>query len=227
MKGVAIHTVDFGFNQCYIIRSGGSVMIDAGPPNRGDEFLEAIRRIPMEPEEIELIVLTHGHFDHIGSAREIRNLTGAKIAIHRLDRECLEGPINRMPKGVGAWGGLLRGALPILTPFIHAPKCDVDIVIGDDGMALCDLGIPGRVIHTPGHTAGSVSVLLDSGDAFVGCMAQNKFPLRLRPGLPVLADDIEEVKESWKHLLELGVERIYPGHGEPFPADIIRESLDL
>ncbi len=226
MGKVNIYTVDFGFNQCYIIRSQGVIMVDGGLPNRRGDFLEALQRLPIEPQDIQLVVITHGHFDHMGSARDIREVTGARIAMHRLDKDCLEKPLNRFPRGVGVWGGLLRGVLPILKPFIHAPPCEVDIVLDDDGMSLTDFGIPGRVVHTPGHTTGSVSVVLDSGDAFVGCMAQNKFPLRLNPELPVLADDLDLVKKSWKHLLELGMQTIYPGHGKPFPAAVIRDSLE-
>lgn len=98
-------------------------------------------------------------------------------------------------------------------------------MVGDEGLLLTDYGIPGRVIYTPGHTAGSLSVLLDSGDAFVGCLAMNKLPFRLSPGLPIFAEDIQKVKESWKHLLGLGAKTVYPGHGEPFSADIIRKAL--
>jgi len=53
----------------------------------------------------------------------------------------------------------------------------------------------------------------------------NKLPLRRTPELPVLADDIETVKQSWKHLLELGAEKIYPGHGKPFPVDVIKKTM--
>ncbi len=86
---------------------------------------------------------------------------------------------------------------------------------------------PGRVIHTPGHTAGSVSVLLETGEAFVGCMAHNNLPFRLRPGLPIFAEDLEQLRESWKQVLNQGARTIYPAHGEPFSADIIRRILSL
>lgn len=222
---VNIHSIDFGFNQCYVIKSEGTVMIDGGPPNKVEDFMKVSEGIPVQPEDIQLIIITHGHFDHIGSAKEIKEVTGAKIVMHQLDTNYLEKPFQRVPKGVGVWGGTLSMLLHIPLPFIHFPATQVDIVLGDEGMSLTDFGIPGRVIYTPGHTAGSVSVLLDSGDAFVGCLAQNKFPLRLSPGLPVLADSIEKVRESWKRLFELGVETVYPGHGKPFSADIIRKAF--
>lgn len=85
--------------------------------------------------------------------------------------------------------------------------------------------IQGKVIHTPGHSSGSVSILLDTGEAFVGDLAVNKFPLRLTPGLPIFAEDWPKLIESWQKLLDLGVKTVYPAHGKAFSADIIREKL--
>jgi glyoxylase-like metal-dependent hydrolase (beta-lactamase superfamily II) len=53
----------------------------------------------------------------------------------------------------------------------------------------------------------------------------NGLPFRLRPGLPILADDIEEVKESWHKMLKMGLKTIYPGHGKPFPASAMLKEL--
>jgi glyoxylase-like metal-dependent hydrolase (beta-lactamase superfamily II) len=72
---------------------------------------------------------------------------------------------------------------------------------------------------------GSVSVLLETGDAFVGDLAMSDFPLRFSPGLPVLAEDMQQVRESWKVLLDAGAKTVYPAHGKPFSADIIRRIL--
>ena len=86
----------------------------------------------------------------------------------------------------------------------------------NEGLSLIDYGIPGRIIHTPGHTLGSVSVLLDTGDAFVGCMAHNNPPFRLKPGLPIFAENLSMLKKSWRKLLDMGARTIYPGHGNSF-----------
>ena len=110
-------------------------------------------------------------------------------------------------------------------PLIQIQATDVDLVIGDQGFSLTEYGIPGEVIYTPGHSPGSVSVLLETGDAFVGDMAMNKFPLRIFPGLPIFAEDIAQVRESWNLLLNAGAKTIYPSHGEPFSADIIKKAL--
>jgi hypothetical protein len=57
-------------------------------------------------------------------------------------------------------------------------------------------------------------------------MAHNNFPFRFRPGLPIFAEDIDEVKESWKSLIQRGVRMIYPAHGDPFPVDVIKNILN-
>jgi len=70
-----------------------------------------------------------------------------------------------------------------------------------------------------------VSVLLDAGEAFVGDLAMNKFPLRLSPGLPIFADNLPAVIESWKLLLKAGATTLYPAHGSRFPAEVLRQAI--
>jgi len=81
------------------------------------------------------------------------------------------------------------------------------------------------VFPTPGHSAGSVTVLLDTGEAFVGDMAMNGLPLRLGPGLPAFAVDLPGLKESWKSLLDRGVKTIYQSHGKPVSVEDMRKAI--
>ena len=221
-----IYPVRFGINRCYLIREEGVIMIDGGPPKKLKAFQKFIGGIPIRPEDIRLIVLTHGDFDHVGSAGEIRSLTGAKIAIHENDRETFEKALHHFPTGTTAWGRFLRFILnPVTTVLFKFPGEKADIVLDNSDYPLHDFGINGRIVYTPGHTSGSVSVLLESGDAFVGCLAHNNLPFRLKPGLPIFADDIEEVKRNWKRVIERGAKTIYPAHGDPFPVEIIKKIL--
>ena len=130
-----------------------------------------------------------------------------------------------MPPGFTTWGHILSGIVKMFLPFIRIPETNVDIVIRNEGLSLEEYGIPGKVIYTPGHSSGSVSVLLETGDAFVGDMAMNKFPLRFSPGLPIFAEDPVRLNGSWKSLLDQGAKMVYPAHGEPFSADIIRKTI--
>lgn len=200
-------------------------MVDGGAPKRAKEFTKAIEKIGIKTHDIKLIVITHGHWDHIGSAKEIKELTEAKIAMHHLEKEWLEKSLKPMPPGVTTWGHILSGIVKMFLPFIRIPETNVDIVIGNEGLSLEEYGIPGKVIYTPGHSSGSVSVLLETGDAFVGDMAMNKFPLRFSPGLPIFAEDPVRLNGSWKSLLDQGAKMVYPAHGEPFSADIIRKAI--
>lgn len=222
---VSIHPIKLGIDRCYLIRGEKIIMIDGGAPKQEKSFMKASERLSIKPEEIKLIVLTHGHLDHIGSAKRIKNLTGAKIAMHRQEKDWLEKSLKPLPPGVTVWGNLFVKIMAMFMPLVHIPATDVDIVLGDEEFPLSEYGIPGKVVPTPGHSLGSVSVLLETGEAFVGDMAMSIFPLRLSPGLPILAEDMQKVKESWKLLMDMGAKTIYPAHGKPFPVDIIRKAL--
>jgi len=222
-----IFTIKIGINRCYLVKDKGAILIDAGGPNRIGAFQKSFERLPIHPDEIGLILLTHGDFDHVGSAKDLKALTGAKIAIHELDRLNFERSLFNFPQGVSSWGRLLRSILnPILKKVIPSiPAEKADIVLDENEYSLIDFGIPGKIVYTPGHTQGSVSVLLETGEAFVGCLAHNNLPFRFRPGLPIFAEDIEKVKESWKSLIQQGAKTIYPAHGNPFSVDIIKKAL--
>ena len=223
--GVSIYPIQLGFDYCYIVQDKGTIMIDGGTPGKIKTFMKGIGKLSIRPEQIKLIVLTHGHWDHISSVKDIKEKTGAKIAIHEKEKEWLEKGLKPMPPGVNLWGRFLCKAFTMCLPLIEVPAAQVDIVIGNEGFPLTEYGISGRIIHTPGHSSGSVSVLLDTGDAFVGDMAMNEFPLSLRPGFPIFAEDFDKLKESWRTLLDQGVKTVYPSHGKPFPASIIRDLL--
>ena len=217
--------IKLGVNSCYLIRGKETVMVDAGVPHKLDLFERELKKLHIQPPEIKLIVLTHSHFDHSGSASEIRDLTGAKIAIHESEKEYVENGGIIIPKGTNFRGKLTQPLLFAFAKKITFPKFKPDILIKDEPYDLSGYGINGFIMHTPGHTHGSISVILASGEALVGCMAHNGFPFRVSPGLPIYAQDFEEVKRQWKALIEKGVTMIYPGHGRPFPAEAIKKVL--
>lgn len=222
---VEIITIPLGFDQSYVLKGEGVIAIDAGEPKKGKAFLRALEKASITPREIKLIILTHGHWDHIGSANELKAMTGAELAMHFSEVHCLENSLTPLPPGITPWGKFFIALHKLFLPLIKIPSTKVEIAFDDEGLSLENYGIPGKVIHTPGHSSGSSTILLDSGEAFVGDLAMNKVPLRMSPGLPIFADDLNVVIDSWEKLIQLGASTIYPAHGKPFSVDLIKKEL--
>jgi len=116
--------------------------------------------------------------------------------------------------------------MPLVKKIVKFPAAKVDIIMGDNDLSLKEYGLEGRVVYTPGHTYGSISVVLESGDAFVGCLAHNRPPFVLKPKLPIYAKDLELLKKSWVKVIKMGATTIYPGHGNSFPVEKITKYLN-
>ncbi|MEN8202894.1 MAG: MBL fold metallo-hydrolase [Bacteroidota bacterium] len=217
----------YSINTAYIIKDKGAVLFDASYKGAAKSFSKLLSKSGIEPDEIKLIIISHGDFDHAGGAKELQELTGAKIVMHEKDRENLENSVFHWPEGVTPWGKFSRALLkPMLKKKVAFPPAKVNISVGDQGLSLKEYGIPGKIVYTPGHTYGSISIILESGEAFIGCMAHNRFPFVFRPGLPIYAKDIELIKKSWKVVIDEGAQTIYPGHGKPFPLEKILQYLN-
>ncbi len=222
---ISIFPIPMGLDTIYAVRGEGVILIDGGDPYKIARFKDGIGKAFIKPEEIQLIVLTHGHWDHIGSARDIKELSGAKILLHQGDMHFLGDVHLSQPPGFNAWAEVIIAVLKLYTRGFRIPAFQVDIVGKDECISLAQFGIPGKVIHTPGHSWGSVSVLLDSGEAFVGDLAVNMFPLRLGPGPAIFGDDLKIVKNNLRKLLNMGAKTVYPAHGKPFPAEMLSKIL--
>jgi hydroxyacylglutathione hydrolase len=214
-----IDTVRVGVTNTYLLRDRGAVLIDPGSPGKAGAVLRKLQARVGEMPHIDLIVVTHAHFDHIGAARGVREATGAPLAVHPGDVAWLRGGEAVWPLGVTRWGKFIRTVFgPLMLSFLKPPKLEPDLVLDDDGLDLEAYGVTGRVVPTPGHSPGSVSVLLPSGDAFVGDLAMNGLPFCLKPSFGIFAHQPERAPASWRRLLKLGVRTVYPAHGRPFPA---------
>lgn len=177
-------------NCCVIIAENG----DAAVVDPGSFGLKLRKTLEEEGvKKLKYILLTHGHFDHISGAEKLRNAFGGKIAIHRLDAPCLKDP----KESRAAFFGLF------------SPSVDADIIFEDgDLLPFGDGEI--EVIHTPGHTVGSVC--FKAGDSlFTG---DTLFRLTVgRTDFP--GGSMEEMLTSMKKLKVIeGTYKVYPGHEE-------------
>ncbi|HOK26594.1 MAG TPA: MBL fold metallo-hydrolase [Bacteroidales bacterium] len=222
-----ILSLRLGITNTYLLRgSKGIVMVDSGPPSKIRAFKKKLSKLYILPGDIKLLLLTHAHFDHAGLSNEIQNFTDARVMIHRYEWNALEKGQYFDRTGIDLWGKISGIFLSFFARKIFFPLPRPDLIVGDEDISLLDYGVDGTVIHTPGHTPGSLSVVLKTGEAFVGSMAHAGFPYRTKPGFPVFATDLGELKKSWKKLIDYGARIIFPAHGNPFPIELLKQKIE-
>lgn len=212
--------INFGFVNSFIIKGLNQIiLVDTGIPGSAKKIIEKIAEEGFKPEQVSLIILTHAHFDHTGSVGELKKITGAKIAIHKNDASYLmEGssaPVIPIPDSGKDMAGTIKDR-PVKVDVVKP-----DILI-EDALDLNEFGVKGKVISTPGHTEGSVSIFLDSGNCIVGDM------IGASSGEPTYGRfcmDLERLKESIIKLKNSNAKEVYLSHGGIINIDKIRESF--
>ena len=197
---------------CYLVRSETRVvLVDTGTSGNEKRVLRALQELGLRPEDVTLILLTHHHPDHAGSAAALRERLGAPVAAHPTDVPYIEAGGGPTPQGFTRAGRAMSGAFKLLGPLVNQKPVPVDVELreGDD---LSEFGISGRIYETPGHTMGSITVLLESGAALVGDAAVNF----TSPNLPPIGENLQATRASYSKVKKLGAARLYSGHGDAF-----------
>jgi len=202
-----IHPVFAGLSTTYLVESeAGIILVDAGCPHYERSILRRVRALENGP--LRLIFVTHAHLDHYGSAASLRCLTGAPIAIHRADAGAMaEG---KTPIGsVHGSGWLMWTLLRLCEPYVRPEPTPPDLLL-DDGDDLRAFGLDAAVVHTPGHTPGSSSLIVEGRVAFVGDLLSTSVRPRVQRSF---ADDWSLIPHSLARLQALRPEWVYTGHG--------------
>ncbi len=199
-----------GSVNCYLIKtSGGFVLIDSGAKNERRELERRIIDAGCVTGTLKLIVLTHGDFDHTGNAAYLRGKFDTKIAMHPADAAMLSA--GDMFAGRQQSNFFIRKLAPALFGFGRSERCQPDILL-QDGDDLSAYGLDAEVVSLPGHSLGSIAVLTADGDLFCGDLLENI----KGPAFNSIMDDGTAARTSLEILRIMNVNKVYPGHGEPF-----------
>jgi len=228
-----IVTLQEGWTTRYLLPcDGGYLQVEAGSHKKYPLFLRQLEERGIEPEQIRYLFLTHHHEDHAGFAAALKEASGCRIITHREAVPYLErGEPARTGGGLVNWRSVLVALYVFLTGWsLNSPPLALDeedrVLEGDDDELLRSLGVPGRVLHTPGHTPDSISLLMDDGRCFCGDAAM-KLPRWLGTRYCcIFMSDVEEYYASWRKMMREGTRTVYPAHGQPFPAERLEENLD-
>ena len=197
---VTIVNVGYRSTNYWVVSAGSSrLLVDLGYPGTMGAMRANLQRMGVPLKEIRYGLATHYHLDHAGLAQELK-LAGVPLLV-------LEPQVPAIP--------LLKSWMKPQDHYLDITLHDnVTIPLARSRALLAELGIGGEILHTPGHSDDSVSLLLDDGSAFTGDLTHPAFATESQA--PAIA-------ASWRRLRDHGAAVVYPGHGRirPMHADTV------
>lgn len=226
-----IHRIEDANTNWYLVEDDGRVcVVDAGVPSSWQSLQEALAAIGRRPEDVDAVVLTHAHFDHVGFAERARRVLGVPVHVHENDV-----PLTRHPwrydfeRPRSLYLATQPRALPIVAEFVRTrafwPSPVREVVrYGADAGTLPVPGSP-RVVYSPGHTLGHCALHYPDRDALVAgdaIVMLDPYTARRGPRLVARAAtaDVERNLRSLDALAETGATTVLTGHGEPWTGGI-------
>ncbi|HOU03629.1 MAG TPA: MBL fold metallo-hydrolase [Bacteroidales bacterium] len=161
-------------------------------------------------EQISLLILTHSHFDHAANAARIKEKYKAQVIIHKSEAKYLATGDNILPTGTNTVTKFIVSTFAKkFQSFALYQSCNYDCTV-DDVFNLSIFGFNAYLIHTPGHTQGSVSLIIDDEIALVG---DTMFGIFRWTVFPPFASDQDQLLKSWDKLLNTKCRIFIPSHG--------------
>jgi len=192
-----------------LLDDDGVTLVDTGAPGSGRWVLRQLRQLGRRPEDVRRIVLTHYHIDHRGAADELRRATGARVYIHASEAPFLRRQ-TRYPNPVQT--PLLRALASPFVALSHGRP--VPAVELNDGDTLPTLGGV-QVLHTPGHTRGSVALLVPSLGLLLSGDTMGFRRRRLEEPEARVSEDAASARSSLERLAAIDVDTICFSHFQP------------
>jgi glyoxylase-like metal-dependent hydrolase (beta-lactamase superfamily II) len=206
----------FGSN-CFLIVEDTLTLIDTGARGSGQRVLNAVKALGRSPDEIANILITHYHVDHVGGLAEIQRHVPARTGVHLLEADQVANADLPNPFQHPTLAKVMQ-------PFVDAhhegerPRVDVVLEDGDELPVLGGL----RVVHAPGHTAGSITLHFPNrGALIVGDAMQYKFGRLMLPS-KLFTEDMRAARSSIRKLATLDFDVLCFSHFRPIVSDASR-----
>lgn len=208
-------------NVFLLSKSGKTILIDTGPEFMWNTLNRRLKRIGIT--RIDYLILTHTHFDHAGNSILVKNNYNAYVVVHQNEASLLSGGLNVMPDGTNIFTKfLIKYVAKHVAAGFHYKACKPDILI-DSQYDLNEMGFKGFIMPTPGHSIGSISIMVDDSVAIVGDAMFGVFKWSV---FPPYAVDIQEMIRSWGKLLKSECHIFLPGHGSANSRKLLQKSYD-
>ena len=220
-----IYQISLGWVNAFVIDDNGLTLIDTGPKGSAGKIFSAIKNGGKNPYDIKRIILTHAHPDHSGSAEEMKRMLRVSVMAHREDAQIMRYGIA-CRKEVCLTPGFKNWLIYELA--IKRSGINIEPVVIDEELDNHDLlplagGL--RVIHTPGHTRGHISLLAENEEVLIaGDLLSNSTGL----GLSVIYENMAEGISSIMKVTDLDFDKMVFGRGRPILKDagsIIRQTF--
>ena len=168
------------------------LLIDTGMPGTLGKMTSQLRKYGINLNAVHHLIVTHFHPDHCGIAQELQSL-GVELMISRTQLSFLESANNFLKK---------------LHNYKEIEVNPNNIINENDKSAFTNrFGIPGYILHTPGHSEDSISIIIEGVGIFTGDLP---FPNHY------MIESNEKVDISWSQLRSTNEKKVFPGHGDPF-----------
>ncbi len=212
--GSIIYQASRGRCNVYAIAANNKIsLIDSGVVSQ----LKTLSKVFKKIGNPDYLIQTHTHFDHTINTAKLKKQYNFQLLVHEYEAANMREGISPKPIGsVAATRFILKLANLLPGPLGPFTNTEPDIIINEPAYQLENL----TILHTPGHSRGSVSIIVDDAIALVGDTLFGIFPNLI---FPPFAEDTVQLGKSWKRLLETKCDLFLPGHGRPIKRALLEK----
>jgi hydroxyacylglutathione hydrolase len=220
-NGIRIHRIICLYANVYVVTGHGHCfLVDTGPKAFQRFLARQLRRLGIT--RIHGVMLTHTHYDHAGNAAFLQKKFGSRIMVHPAEAGYLKKGLSSVPGGITAFARVMEGLASGMEPkMLEFSPCEPDVLLTADLNATV-FDMPVTFMATPGHTTGSVSVVVDREIALVGDCMFGVIPKKI---LPPFGDDVKQIVHSWRQLLATGCHTFLPAHGFGVSRSTVKKNI--